>query len=102
MHQAQLESNADPSGSRKIRRPVITFAAGLLALAIATAVVIDQPGSRPSAGTDATVSSLVSSTMATMDGNAAASTTSAPDATTQRFQRSDEPAIEDSTNAHGG
>lgn len=100
MRQTQVESNDEHSGSRNIRRPAITFAAGLLALAIATAVVIDQPGGRPSAGNDATVSSLVNPAMATADVNA--STTSAIDATKPRFERSDEPAVEDSTNAHGG
>jgi hypothetical protein len=102
MHQVRLETNADPSGSRKIRRPAITFAAGLIALAIATAVVLDQPGGHPSAGSDAAISSLASPATARLDGNAAASTTPTVDVTKPRFERSDEPAIEDSTNTHGG
>ena len=102
MHQAHIETNADPSGNRRNRRPAITLAAGLIALAIATAVVLEQPDGRPSASTDAAMSSLASPATARLDGNAASGRTSAVDAATPRFERSDEPAIEDSTNAHGG
>jgi hypothetical protein len=103
MRQVQLASNADPSASRKIRRPAITFAAGLIALAIATAVVLDQPSGPTSAGSDPMVSSLVSPSATRVDsGTATASTQSAIDAAKPRFERSDEPASEDSTNAHGG
>ena len=93
MQPARLDSNSDPSSSRNIRRPAITVLVGLLALAIATAVVIDPTGGRSSAGSEATTSSLVSPT---------AATTTASDATTPRFERSNEPAIEDSVNPHGG
>jgi hypothetical protein len=93
MNTTRLESNTDPTARRNIRRPAITFAAGLIALAIATAVVLDPQGGRLSAGSDATTSSLVSPT---------AATTTAIDAAAPRFERSNEPAIEDSVNAHGG
>ena len=93
MRQERLDSNADPSASRNLRRPAITFAAGLIALAIATAVVLDPHNGRSSAGSDATYSSLASPT---------AATTTATDAATPRFERSNEPATEDSVNAHGG
>ena len=93
MHPARLDSNSDPSSSRNIRRPAITVFVGLLAVAIATAVVVDPTGGRSAAGSDATYSSLVSPT---------AATTTASDAAKPRFERSNEPAIEDSVNAHGG
>ena len=93
MRPSRLDSSADPTARRNIRRPAITFAAGLIALAIATAVVLDPQGGRSSAGSDATVSSLASPTVAT---------TTATDAATPRFERSNEPAIEESVNAHGG
>jgi hypothetical protein len=92
MHLARLDSNSDPSSSRNIRRPAITVFVGLLALAIATAVVVDPTGGRSYAGSDATTSSLASPV----------ATTTASDAATPRFERSNEPAIEDSVNTHGG
>lgn len=102
MRQAHIETNADPSGNRGNRRPAITLAAGLIALAIATAVVLDQPGGRSSAGSNTSMSSLASPATARLDGNAGTGMTPAVDAATPRFERSDEPAIADSTNAHGG
>lgn len=94
MHPARFDSSSDPTSSRNFRRPAITVFIGLIALAIATAVVVDPTGGRSSVGNDATTSSLVSPT---------AATTTASDAATPRFERSNEPAaIEDSVNAHGG
>jgi hypothetical protein len=93
MQPARLDSTSEPSARRNIRRPALTVFVGLIALAIATAVVVDPTGGRSSAGSDATYSSLASPT---------AATTTASDAATPRFERSDEPAIEESVNAHGG
>lgn len=92
MHPARPDSNANASASYNIRKPAITVFVGLIALAIATAVVLDPTGGRSSAGVDATTASLAGPSSAT----------TASDIATPRFQRSDEPAVEDSVNAHGG
>jgi hypothetical protein len=103
MNQARLDSNSDLKAGRKNLRPAFTIAAGLIALAVATAAVLEQPGGRASAVSDPAAASFVPLAAAPAeDQTAIANTTSAPDAARPRFQRSDEPALEDSTNPHGG
>lgn len=103
MNQARLESNSDLKAGRKNLRPAFTIAAGLIALAVATAAVLEQPGGRTSTGSDPAVASVVPLAAAPAeDQTTIANTTSAPEAARPRFQRSDEPALEDSTNPHGG
>jgi hypothetical protein len=103
MRQAQLDSNSDSTAGRKNRRPAFTFAAGLVALAVGAAIVIDQPGGGTSAQGDPATSNVVSGAAASAEnGTASANTTSAVEAAKPRFERSDEPAVEDSVNSHGG
>ena len=103
MNQARLDSNSDLKARRKNLRPAFTIAAGLVALAIATAAVLDQPGGRTPAGSDPADSSLVSFAAASAEsGTASSSTTSAIDVAKPHFERSDEPVVEDTVNAHGG
>jgi hypothetical protein len=103
MSQARLDSNSDLKARRKNLRPAITIAAGLIALAVATAAVLEQPDGRNSAGSDPAASSVVPlATAPAEDRTSIANTTTATETARPRFQRSDEPAYEDSTNPHGG
>jgi hypothetical protein len=102
MNQARLDPNSDLKAGRKNLRPAFTIAAGLIALAVATAAVLEQPGGRASAVSDPAAASFVPLAAPAENQTAIANTTSAPDAAKPRFQRSDEPALEDSTNPHGG
>jgi len=99
MRQAQLDSNSDSTAGRKNRRPAFTFAAGLVALAIGAAFVIDQPSGGTSAQSDPAASNVMPGAAAQAEN---ANTKSAIEAAKPRFERSDEPAVEDSVNAYGG
>jgi hypothetical protein len=103
MRQVQLDSNSDLTATRRSwRRPQI-FAAGLIALVIAAIAVFDLSGGRIAAGSDSSVSSIVSLAAAPAERSAANSgTASTIDTSRPHFERSNEPAQEDPVNAHGG
>jgi len=93
--------NADSTASSKKRRPGFTVAAGLIALAIAAAVVVDERGAHRSTDTAASsVAPLVSAPAE--DRTAITNTTSGVDAAKPHFERSDESPYEESEHPHGG
>lgn len=103
MRQARSDLNADSTASRRNRRPVFTVAAGLIALAIAAVVVVEERGGQASAGNDAAYSSVVPlAATAAESRTAITNTMSAGDAAKPHFERSDEPAYEDSVHPYGG
>ena len=104
MRQAPFDLNADSTASRKNRRPALTAAAGLIAVAVAAAVVFAEHGGRTSAGNDRAAHSSVVPLAATQGDSRTAitNTTSAGDAAKPRFERTDEPAYDDSVRPHGG
>jgi hypothetical protein len=97
MRETQLDSNATSGASRKHRRPAPIIAAGVIALAIASAVVLEQRGGAASPGTDPTNSSVV-----TLSAAPSADQSTTSDAPRPHFQRSNEPAVEESVNTYGG
>jgi hypothetical protein len=103
MRQAQLDSNADSSTRGKSLRPALAIVAGLIALGVAAAAVLDQPGQRTFAGSNPAGSSVVNVAAAPAEsGSTNAISTSAIGSAKPHFERSDEPAVEESVNAHGG
>lgn len=103
MRQAEFNLNADPATSRKNRRPAFTVAVGVIALAIAAAVVVEERNGRASAGSDPERSSIVPIAATSADSRAAPTNTmSSGDATKPHFERSDEPAYEDTVHPYGG
>lgn len=102
MRQTRLDTNADPGG-RKNLRPALAVAVGLIALGIAAAAVLDRPVGRSSAGSTPADSNAVNIASApTESGFTNASASGTFDAAKPHFERSEEPAVEDSVNAHGG
>lgn len=91
MRQAQPESNSDSMARRNSQRRTLVIGAGLAVAALVAAAVLHQPAQHAQTGTDLAASSA-----------AAADTTSSIDAAKPRFERTDEPATEESVNSHGG
>jgi hypothetical protein len=98
MQQATFDSSSDSTSGRKGRRSAYIVGGSLLALAIITAAIIDLPGGRtfvsggPVETSAGTFSAVATDQAVATTGNAAA----------PHFERSDEPAVEDTVNAHGG
>lgn len=97
MRQPRSDLNADSTASRKNRRPVFTVAAGLIALAIAAVVVVEERSGHASLGTDPAYSAS-----AAQGTPAATNTISAGDSAKPHFERSNEPAYEDTVHPYGG
>ena len=102
MHQAHSDLNANATAGRKNRRHPYTLAAGLIAVAIATVVVVEErSASTSSDGGIAAVAPLVGTVME--DSNASTGTVPSSDTAGPHFQRSEEPANDDdATHPHGG
>ncbi len=94
MRQSRSEMTANPIPPRRGLRHVYTLAAGLLAVAIAAAVVVEER-SAPAANDGGSAS--VAPRAASLKGTAGAdaSTWSSGDAVAPHFQRSEEPANDD-------
>ncbi len=103
MHQAQSESNSDSMARRKSQRRALVIGAGLAVAVIVSATVLHQPTQHAETGTDLAVSSAATSPLVPAQNNAAtAGTTSSIDAAKPHFERTDEPAVEESVNSCGG
>ena len=103
MRQAQFDLNAKATTSRKNRRPAFTVGVGVIALAIAAGIVVEERSGPPSAGSDPAHSSVVPlAATAAEGGTAITNTMSVSDPAKPHFERSDEPAYEDSVQPHGG
>ena len=103
MRQAQPESNSDSMARRNSQRRTLVIGAGLAVAALVAATVLHQPAQHAQTGTDFAASSAVTSPSApTQNGAATAGTTSSIDAAKPHFERTDEPAVEESVNSHGG
>ena len=103
MRQPRSDLNADSAASRRNRRPVFTVAAGLIALAIAAVVVVEERGGHASLGTDPAYSSMVPlAASAAQSSPAVTNTMSAGDSAKPHFERSNEPAYEDTVHPYGG
>lgn len=103
MRQAQPESNSDSMARRNSQRRTLVIGAGLAVAALVAATVLHQPAQHAQSGTDLAASSAATSrSIPAQNAAAAADTTSSIDAAKPRFERTDEPATEDSVNSHGG
>jgi hypothetical protein len=102
MSQARFDLNADSTASRKNRRPAFTIAAGLIALSIAAAIVVEERDGGAPAGTDPAHSSVVPRAAPVASRTASSSTMSDNEPAKAHFERSDEPDYEDSVRPHGG
>ncbi len=96
MRQELSDLNADHTA--RTRRPAFTVAAGLIALAITAAVVVEQ-GDGPALTPSDRAAPLAAMSM---EGKAVTETTSADDPAKPHFERSDEPAVEETEHAYGG
>ena len=101
MRQAELDSNSDKT-ARKDRRPAFTFVAGLIALAIATAVILDKPRGDTSASSASAAAPDAPATTSPAEEMNTANTSARIEAARPHFERSNEPVFEDTTNPHGG
>ncbi len=103
MSQARFDLNSDSTASRKNRRPAFTIAAGLIALSIAAAIVVEERDGGASAGTDPTHSSVVPHAATPAASMTAGTNTTSDNASAKpRFERSDEPVYEDPVRPYGG
>ena len=103
MRQAQPESNSDSMARRNSQRRTLVIGAGLAVAALVAANVLHEPAQHAQTGTDLAASSAVTSLSTPAQNSAAtAGTTSSIDAAKPHFERTDEPAVEESVNSHGG
>ena len=103
MRQARSDLNADSAASHSSRRQAFTVVAGLIALAIAAVVVVEERGGYATAGNDPAYSSVVPLAATPGDSRTSnANSMSASDPARPHFDRSDEPAYEDSVHPYGG
>ena len=104
MRQARSDLNADSTGTRKNRRPALTVIAGLVALAIAAVVVVEERGGTALAGNDPSYAGVMPIKATRGEsGTSITNTMSATDSAKPHFERSDEPANdEDSVHPYGG
>ena len=100
MRQAQPESNSDSMARRNSQRRTLVIGAGLAVAALVAATVLHEPAQHAQTGTDLAASSAVTSPA--QNGAATAGTTPSIDAAKSHFERTDEPAVEESVNSHGG
>lgn len=98
MQPATFDPRSDSTHGRKGRRSAYVVGGSLLVLAIITAAIVDLPGGRTFAGGGPMETSAVTFTAVGADQAMAAT----GNAAAPRFERSDEPAVEDAVNAHGG
>jgi hypothetical protein len=89
MRQAQPESNSDSMDHRNSQRRTLVIGAGLAVAALVAATVLHEPPQDAQTATDVAASS-------------AATSPSATDAAKPHFERTDEPAVEESVNSYGG
>lgn len=99
MHQARSDLNVDSTATRSNRRPAFTVAAGLVALAIGAFVLVAERGG---AGSNESASVVPLAAIPAEGTAASTNPTSATDPAKPKFERSDEPAYEDSEKPHGG
>jgi hypothetical protein len=97
MRQTPPDFNGDSPATRSKLRPAAAVAAGVVALAIGAFVLVAERNGRGSDGYEPGHSRAVPFA-ATTNTNPAV----AIDAAKPKFERSDEPAYEDTVQAHGG
>jgi hypothetical protein len=99
MRQPHNESNPDSPSRGKSRRIAALVATGLLTAAVGGMAVLNQPANRGHVSGDLAVSNIAETLPGAPD---AATPASAVDAMRPRFERSDEPAIEETVKTYGG
>jgi hypothetical protein len=104
MRQTQTESNFDDLARRKSRRIARAIAAGLIMAAIGAVAAFNQPARRVQASADFATSNVVPTLPATPSQESVASERAASGAESAKphFERSDEPAVEESVKSYGG
>jgi hypothetical protein len=104
MHQTQTESNFDDLARRKNKRVARVLAAGLIMAAIGAVAAFNQPAKRVQATADFAASNVAPTLPAAPSEESIASGRAASSAESPKphFERSDEPAVEDSLKSYGG
>jgi hypothetical protein len=102
MQHAAFPTVSDSSDNRKRRRSAYIVGGGLVAVAIITAAIIDLPGGRTFASGGPVEAGALALTAAPADRDTTTPSASSGSAAAPHFERSDEPAQEDTVNAHGG
>lgn len=97
MRQETFHSSSDSTSGRK-RHSALVVGGGLLVLAILAAAIVDLPrGSTFTSHDPKEIGDVTSAVNLTEQALA-----SPTNAATPRFERTNEPAVEDAVNAHGG
>ncbi|HQR69657.1 MAG TPA: hypothetical protein PLE54_03570 [Burkholderiaceae bacterium] len=103
MQQVTFESSSQPTARRSHQRSAYVVGGTLLAVAVITAAIIELPGGRAlQSGAVLESSAPVHASVNTDNAAATAGSTSAGQPGTPHFERSDEPAVEDTMNTYGG
>lgn len=103
MHNERQDLNPDSTASRRSRRNAATVAAGVIALAVAAAAVLDERAGRTPAGSDPAESGAAPVATAPTEARSLLSNaTSSTGAARPHFERADEPAYTSTENPHGG
>jgi hypothetical protein len=97
MRQETFQSSPDSTSGRK-RHSALVVGGGLLVLAILAAAIVDLPSGSTFTSHDPTEIGGVTSSVGSTDQVLAPPANAA----TPRFERTNEPAVEDAVNAHGG
>jgi hypothetical protein len=102
MRQARFDLKVDWTATRNRLRPAVAVVTGVVALAIGAFVLVAERSGRGSDGSGPAHSRIVPSV--STPGESAAANTNPTDmhVAKPKFERSDEPAYEDSVLAHGG
>ena len=102
MNKTQRDLNAKPATGRKNWR-LASVIAGLIAVAVAATVIVEERGGNASTRTNASGSNVAPLAAGPAEDRAAApNTASDAPATRPHFERSDEPAVEDTVHPYGG
>jgi hypothetical protein len=95
MRPTQAESSLDNRG--RATRQQITGVIAAALITVGAMAVLNEPAEQVQPGADLAASNVAAAAQATPSQNDANVEASRP-----RFERTDEPAVEDSTNTHGG